>query len=149
MAWNAAGFIWRRFSINRDDARAHYRKEYGVGDDDPSIEERIGRALDQHGGGDKIELPVELVLALMLRPRGTGRGNPGTETEAQRLQQLAIRRANEKWRELVDANPRTQTSKWRWKAAEQIFPPFALNGVPNIEWLNRRMTLGRRTKKNK
>jgi hypothetical protein len=80
-----------RRSLNR--ARAVYEETFGRPVNDPSINEEIDRLLALTEDDQAVAIPVELVLAVLLRPGGRRRGrSPARESKREkRSNELAVR----------------------------------------------------------
>lgn len=96
---------WDILSIantSRKLAREKYAKHYGRSFNATGILNDISQQLQKaKGNPDRVLIPVELLVALALRPRGNGKGKkegrPKKEVRAARWYGLAIRKANSYW----------------------------------------------------
>jgi hypothetical protein len=127
---------------NPKEARAEYKEAFRVSHDDPSIDEKIAQIardqmrLNRMDSSNTIKLPAQLVLALMLRPRGHGRGRkrPPKPRQAVHEEPLAIWWASKRWAELGG------DKEARHKAATEALARYKYAGL-GLGSLKRKMRL--------
>jgi hypothetical protein len=75
--------VWRKFNTDRKTARAFYAECFGRAVDDPGIDSELAELFAKRAGeGATVAVPIELVLALIMRPPpGKGRGKMRPELE--------------------------------------------------------------------
>lgn len=98
LAW-----IWWLMSQDRARARAEYAALCGRSPEDRRIDDELEEAVRQHDrGGDHVTVPFDLVLGVLLRPRGKGRGRARPEDEPWKRRQNGevLRYANVLWAKL-------------------------------------------------
>jgi hypothetical protein len=124
-------------NVNRKKARAEYQEYFGRAVTDRSIEDELHHLVRGHDfekkGGDRIAVPAELVLALILRPRG-GKGSkrPPLELWKRRKRDLAIRSASHDWARQVEKEGRGVSKRAKHDAAKKAAEQFRI-GVGTIK----------------
>src|SRR5262249_15052494 len=117
-AMNKAKYILFLVDHNRRRARAVYAETYHRAFDDPAIDEDLHHALGEHDfdeRGESVVVKAELLLGLILRPRGQGKGRkrPPLERLEKRGRDFAIISASLGWAKLVAAGGRKVSKQAR------------------------------------
>jgi hypothetical protein len=129
-AWRIR-FLARR---SRKEAVAQYAEKYRRPVDDPSILEDLDKVLSDNEGDwtlDRVSVPIELLVALSLRPSGKG-GRPPKEPRARRQFLLAVRIANRIWAEKSKGEGRGVVKNAKHEAAQEAIDQV-FSGKPDVD----------------
>jgi hypothetical protein len=111
--------------------------------DDPAIDVEFDQLVEDALSERKrvVRLPVQLALAMFMRPRGHGRKRPPKERVPARAEGLAVLTAEGRWAELVAEG--IPSKKAKHDAAREAHQKFGQSARVGVATIKRQMRLSR------